>query len=260
MVQNPYKVLGLEEGASADEVKQAYRKKARENHPDLNPNDEAATRRMNEINEAYDRIMNPEKYTRQSRPGNTTTSGYNPYGPQGPSRTGSTGTGGYADDGRGGTGYDNPYGWPGGFDFDDLFGFGGAGGAESIHPEASINDNPQVRHAIDDINAGRFKQALDTINDIPSTGRNGRWYYLAALANKGSGNTMLAFEQIRKAVQLEPTNPDYLHAQRSFQQTGAAYQQEGKERGFSMGVVGVPEICCGLMMAQMFCRPFCLGF
>ena len=67
MVENPYDVLGVSRDASADEVKKAYRKKARENHPDLNPNDPDAADRMNKINEAYDRIMNPEKYAARDR-------------------------------------------------------------------------------------------------------------------------------------------------------------------------------------------------
>ena len=67
MTDNPYAVLGVSENASPDEVKKAYRKKARENHPDLNPNDPAAAERMNRINEAYDRIMNPEKYAARDR-------------------------------------------------------------------------------------------------------------------------------------------------------------------------------------------------
>ena len=52
MVKDPYEVLGVSPGASSDEVKKAYRKKARENHPDLHPNDPKAADRMNEINEA----------------------------------------------------------------------------------------------------------------------------------------------------------------------------------------------------------------
>ena len=67
MAMDPYSVLGVSRDASQDEVKKAYRRKARENHPDLNPNDPNAAERMNEVNEAYDRIMNPEKYAAADR-------------------------------------------------------------------------------------------------------------------------------------------------------------------------------------------------
>ena len=67
MPENPYDILGVSPDASPDEVKKAYRKKARENHPDLNPDDPGAAERMNKINEAYDRIMNPEKYEARDR-------------------------------------------------------------------------------------------------------------------------------------------------------------------------------------------------
>ena len=53
---DPYKVLGLEPGASDEEVKQAYRRLAKKYHPDLNPGDAEAARKMQEVNEAYDRI------------------------------------------------------------------------------------------------------------------------------------------------------------------------------------------------------------
>lgn len=57
---DPYKVLGVSPGASQDEIKKAYRKKAKEYHPDLHPDDPEAARKMNEINEAYDMLQNPE--------------------------------------------------------------------------------------------------------------------------------------------------------------------------------------------------------
>ena len=58
---DPYKVLGVSPDASDDEIKQAYRKLAKKYHPDLNPGDETAARKMQEVNAAYEAIKNPEK-------------------------------------------------------------------------------------------------------------------------------------------------------------------------------------------------------
>ena len=56
-----YKVLGLEKNASQDEIKKAYRKLARKLHPDLNPNDSAAQKKFQQINEANEVLSDPEK-------------------------------------------------------------------------------------------------------------------------------------------------------------------------------------------------------
>ena len=55
-MRDPYEVLGVPRGASEEEVTKAYRALAKKYHPDLNPGDEVAARRMSEINEAYDSI------------------------------------------------------------------------------------------------------------------------------------------------------------------------------------------------------------
>lgn len=74
-MDNPYKVLGLQEGASDDEVKAAYKRLAKKYHPDLNSSPYAEAR-MKEINEAYNQIMKGDK----GHAGNYGQGGYGSYG------------------------------------------------------------------------------------------------------------------------------------------------------------------------------------
>ena len=55
-----YKILGVDKGASNEEIKKAYRKLAKKYHPDLNPNDEKAQEKFKDINEAYE-VLGDEK-------------------------------------------------------------------------------------------------------------------------------------------------------------------------------------------------------
>lgn len=61
MAKNPYTVLGVSENATDEEIRAAYRRLAKQYHPDLNPNDPTTAAKMNDVNVAYDQIKTAEK-------------------------------------------------------------------------------------------------------------------------------------------------------------------------------------------------------
>ncbi|MCL7452971.1 MAG: J domain-containing protein [Anaerolineae bacterium] len=64
-----YKILGVERDASEKDIKKAFRKLARQHHPDVNPGDPKAEERFKEINEAYEVLSDPDKRSKYDRLG-----------------------------------------------------------------------------------------------------------------------------------------------------------------------------------------------
>ncbi|WP_406852003.1 J domain-containing protein [Brevundimonas sp. BH3] len=120
MAGDPYKELGVSKGASADEIKKAFRKLAKELHPDKNPGDKASEERFKRVTAAFDLLGDAEKRAKYDR-GEIDADGREQYRGYGGGAGGGGRSGGFS--GFGGSGQ------RGGFediDLSDLFaGFGG---------------------------------------------------------------------------------------------------------------------------------------
>src|SRR6266446_9816614 len=99
MPRDYYDTLGVKRNATEEEIKKAYRKLARQYHPDRNPGDKQAEGRFKEVQDAYDVLSDKNKRAQ-----------YDQFGHAGP------GAGGF----------------PGGFNFE--WGGGGPGGASNVDP------------------------------------------------------------------------------------------------------------------------------
>ena len=166
-MKDPYEVLGVSRDASDEEIKKAYRRLAKQYHPDVNPGNRQAEEKMKEINAAYDAIKDAS--ARQS------------YAAGG--STGSAGTGGYGGYGGAYGSYGSPFGDGYGgqqgqwrtYTWDPFTGF------HSYGEQSEPQESPEMRAARNYIAARHYQEALHVLSGINP--RDARWYYYSAIAN-----------------------------------------------------------------------------
>lgn len=153
-----YEVLGVQKGASDDEIKKAYRKTAKKYHPDLHPDDKEAEEKFKECNEAYEVLSDPQKKARYDQFG---FAGVDPnYGA-----------------GQGGAG---GYGFDGDIDLGDIFssffggGFGGFGGRNPNAPQRGRDIQITVSLTFEEAAKGCKKEVeVPKIEDCSECGGTG---------------------------------------------------------------------------------------
>lgn len=132
------------------------------------------------------------------------------------------------------------------------YGYGGSGGYQDGRQD------PRLQAAVNYINSGRYREALNTLDQVPE--RSAFWYYLSGCANAGIGNNIVAREHAAQAVNMEPNDMQYRQLLNQLDFNRRRYESSPYGNGRAPGSnseCGTGNLCCDLWIADSICE--CLG-
>lgn len=285
MSENPYKVLGVKEGASYDEIKRAYRELVKKYHPDKyrdNPLADLADVKMREINQAYDLVMKGAGGSFQYQYENGETQDYNSSqanaganagaGGAGQARSNAQGAAGSGPSGQAGqnrqtgpNGQAGQRGPSGSNGQSGPYGQTGQGGQAGPNGQANWQGKAQggwqgqqtgfgeefelARQARNLINAGNLPEAQRLLDRMRT--RNAEWFYLQGLIFLRKGWYDRGYASIQRAVQMDPANFEYRNALNGMNNQFQGYRQQYVNRGSAQN----PDMCqiCGTLWCADSC-------
>ncbi len=224
MINDPYKILGVSESASDEEIKNAYRELAKKYHPDNyadSPLADVANKKMQELNEAFDQVMNARRMSAA--------------GQQATQQTQYQNAGYYRQDAQNYTqsGYDH---------------------AEPCNGMADIRRMIQTN---------RLVEAEELLNGIPTANRDAEWYFLKGSVYFSRGWLDDALNHFNTACRLNPNNPEYRAAlnrmmwQKQGNMGGSPGHPYRTPQSNRTGGCDACSVCQGLICADCCCE--CMG-
>ena len=228
-----YEVLGVSKGATQEEIKSAYRKKAKENHPDLNRDDPHAEEKFKEIQEAYSVLSDESKksmYDQFGHAGVSGGAGANPYG--------------------GGV-YTNFNGTD--FDFGDIFdsffgggfsGFSGFGGGRSSNASRATRGSDVLMQMDLDFEEAIFgcekKFNLDVVEECEECGGHGGFDASSCSTCHGTGTVTRQQQTILGSFMSQSTCPDCHGTGKTYKKKCSACSGKGKIKTNKKITINVP--------------------
>lgn len=240
-MNNPYDILGVNPNVTDDELKKAYRKLVQQYHPDTHSDKEFATQKMQEINQAYDKIREQRKNGGSSNYSNSSnrSNSSNSRSSNGSSNSSSNGDDGSSYSGswsytRTGNTRSQSYRWSGSRD--------------------NANSNVDYSTIRAKIKAGDLNDADQLLDKIPHEQRKAEWYFLKGQIAYYKGWLNDAQIYYNKAYDLEPDNAQYKDARDKLNNfSGKANSYKNKfnrmncieDAGYCLGGgIGVAYGCC----------------